>query len=78
MRLKLIKPLLLAGVAYPEGKAFITDEQHGRQLKDRGYAEDDEGADKPVVDLTEQQPDAEPTTTEKAEMKTTVGKKKGA
>lgn len=78
MRLKLIKPLLLAGVAYPEGKAFITDEQHGRQLKDRGYAEDDEGKDEPVVDLTEQQPEAVPLTTEKAEAKTVSGKKKGA
>lgn len=78
MRLKLIKPLLLAGVAYPEGKPFITDEQHGRQLKDRGYAEDDEGTDEPVVDLTEQQPDAVSMTTEKAEAKTIAGKKKGS
>lgn len=64
MRLILIKPLLLAGVAYPEGKSFITDEQHGRQLKDRGYAEDDDGTDDPVVDLTEQQSGTAPLTTE--------------
>lgn len=44
------RPILLdAGGIAPEGGVFTTDEQHGRQLLDKGYARETagpEGADK--------------------------------
>lgn len=52
MRMKLLKPLLLGWSAIPEGKIFITSEQHGRELSTRKYAEPYDGPIGPEIDLT--------------------------
>lgn len=52
MKLKTIKPLYLGGKTLVEGTPFITDEQHGRQLLAKKFAELHEGDDSPAVDLT--------------------------
>lgn len=53
MKLKTLKPLYLGGKTLVEGTSFLTGEQHGRQLIQKGYAELDEGKDEAVVDLTD-------------------------
>lgn len=77
MKMKTIKPLYLGGKTLSEGALFVTDEQHGRQLVQKGYAEqcDDDG--EPLVDLTEQDDSPDPLTSDKAVGKPN-GKKKGA
>lgn len=52
MKMKTLKPLYLGGKTLVEGSPFITDEQHGRELIQKGYAEKDEGSDEALVDLT--------------------------
>ncbi|WP_433766645.1 hypothetical protein [Pseudomonas putida] len=41
MKLKTLKPLYLGGQTLVEGTAFETIEQHGRELIQKGYAEQD-------------------------------------
>ncbi|MDD2035900.1 hypothetical protein NP572_05645 [Pseudomonas putida] len=53
MKMKTLKPLYLGGKTLVEGNAFITDEQHGRELIQKGYAQKDEGSDEALVDLTQ-------------------------
>jgi hypothetical protein len=53
MKLKTLKPLYLGGKTLVEGTTFLTGEQHGRELLQKGYAELDEGQDGAVVDLTD-------------------------
>lgn len=53
MKLKTLKPLYLGGRTLVEGTSFLTSEQHGRQLLQKGYAEPDEGKDEALVDLTD-------------------------
>ena len=53
MKLKTLKPLYLGGRTLVEGTSFLTSEQHGRQLLQKGYAESDEGKDEALVDLTD-------------------------
>ncbi|PKH12607.1 hypothetical protein BI292_06250 [Pseudomonas sp. 43NM1] len=71
------KPLYLGGKALAEGSPFITDEQHGRQLIQMGYAEECDDDGDPLVDLTEQNNSPDPLTSDKAASKP-AGKKKGA
>ncbi|WP_341782727.1 hypothetical protein [Pseudomonas putida] len=61
MKMKTLKPLYLGGKTLVEGSAFITDEQHGRELIQKGYAQKDEGSGDALVDLT--QDDAPPAAT---------------
>lgn len=77
MKMKTIKPLYLGGKTLSEGSLFVTDEQHGRQLLLKGYAEECDNDGEPLVDLTEQEDSPDPLTSEKAAAKPT-GKKKGA
>lgn len=53
MKMKTLKPLYLGGKTLVEGSSFITDEQHGRELIQKGYAEKHEGGDEPLIDLTQ-------------------------
>ncbi len=63
MKLKTLKPLYLGGRTLVEGTSFLTSEQHGRQLLQKGYAEPDESKDEASVDLTETESEAKPLTT---------------
>lgn len=62
MKLKTLKPLYLGGKTLVEGFSFLTGEQHGRQLLQKGYAELDEGKDEAVVDLTDSETEPTPMT----------------
>jgi len=53
MKMKTLKPLYLGGKTLVEGSPFITDEQHGRELIQKGYAEKHEGDGEALVDLTQ-------------------------
>jgi hypothetical protein len=63
MKLKTLKPLYLGGKTLVEGSSFLTGEQHGRQLLQKGYAEVDDGKDEAVVDLTDSEIEPSPMTT---------------
>lgn len=52
MKLKTTKPLFLGGKTLVEGTPFVTDEQHGRQLLAKKFAELHEADESPVIDLT--------------------------
>ena len=78
MKMKTIKPLYLGGKTLVEGQSFITDEQHGRQLLERGYAELDEGKDEVVVDLTESEIEPNPMTSSSVVIDPKPGTKKPA
>lgn len=71
------KPLYLGGKTLSEGSLFVTDEQHGRQLLQSGYALECDDDGEPLVDLTEHEDSPDSLTSEKAAGKT-PGKKKGA
>lgn len=77
MKMKTIKPLYLGGKTLIEGSLFVTDEQHGRQLLQKGYADECDGDGEPLVDLTERDDSPDPLTSDKAAGKPS-GKKKGA
>lgn len=62
MKLKTLKPLYLGGKTLVEGTSFLTGEQHGRQLLQKGYAEPDDGKDAAVVDLTDSEAEPAPMT----------------
>lgn len=62
MKLKTLKPLYLGGRTLVEGTSFLTGEQHGRQLLQKGYAEPDEGKDEAMVDLTDTETEPAPIT----------------
>ncbi|NWA30062.1 hypothetical protein HX817_00820 [Pseudomonas sp. C6002] len=62
MKLKTLKPLYLGGRTLVEGTSFLTSEQHGRQLLQKGYAEPDEGKDEVLVDLTDSEAEPDPIT----------------
>jgi hypothetical protein len=62
MKLKTLKPLYLGGKTLIEGTSFLTGEQHGRQLLQKGYAEADDGKDEAVVDLTDSETQPTPMT----------------
>jgi hypothetical protein len=51
MKLKTLKPLYLGGETLVEGTSFVTIEQHGRELIQKGYAEPDTSEDEPAVTL---------------------------
>lgn len=38
MKLKSIKPIFFGGTVLAEGQEFDTNESHGRELKQKGYA----------------------------------------
>ncbi|MGU9830183.1 hypothetical protein [Pseudomonas sp. LF242] len=77
MKMKTTKPLYLGGKTLSEGSLFVTDEQHGRQLLQKGYALECDDDGEPLVDLTDQEESPDPLTSEKATVKP-GGKKKGA
>lgn len=62
MKLKTLKPLYLGGRTLVEGISFLTNEQHGRQLLQKGYAEPDESKDEALVDLTDAESEPAPMT----------------
>lgn len=62
MKLKTLKPLYLGGRTLVEGTSFLTNEQHGRQLLQKGYAEPDESKDEALVDLTDAESEPAPMT----------------
>lgn len=62
MKLKTLKPLYLGGRTLVEGTSFLTSDQHGRQLLQKGYAEPDDGKDEALVDLTDNQSEPAPMT----------------
>lgn len=66
MKLRTLKPLYLGGKTLIEGTSFLTGEQHGRQLLQKGYAELDDGKDEAVVDLTESESEPTPMTSPSA------------
>lgn len=76
MKMRTIKPLYLGGKTLSEDSLFVTDEQHGRQLAQKGYARECDDDGEPLVDLTEQDESLDPLTIEKAVGKQS-GKKKG-
>lgn len=78
MKLKTLKPLYLGGKTLVEGQSFLTDEQHGRQLLERGYAQLDEGKDEAVVDLTDSEIEPQPITSSSAVINPKPGTKKPA
>ena len=63
MKLRTLKPLYLGGKTLIEGTSFLTGDQHGRQLLQKGYGELDDGKDEAVVDLTESESEPTPMTT---------------
>lgn len=77
MKMKTIKPLYLGGKTLVEGSLFVTDEQHGRQLLQKGYALECDDDGEPLVDLTEQDDSPDPLSGENPAGKP-GGKKKGA
>jgi len=77
MKMKTTKPLYLGGKTLPEDSVFVTDEQHGRQLLQKGYAVECDDDGEPLVDLTEQGDSTDPLTTDTASDKP-VRKKKGS
>lgn len=77
MKMITCKPLYLGGKTLSEGSLFVTDEQHGRQLLQKGYALGCDEDGEPLVNLTEQEDPPDSLTSEKAAGKT-VGNKKGA
>jgi len=54
MKMKTLKPLYLGGQTLTEGRSFETNEQHGRELIQKGYAELDESEDEPAVTLEDE------------------------
>ena len=78
MKLKTLKPLYLGGKTLVEGESFLTGEQHGRQLLERGYAELDEGKDEAVVDLTQSETEPKPMTSSSVVIEPKPGTKKPA
>jgi hypothetical protein len=80
MKLKTLKPLYLGGKTLTEGTPFITDEQHGRQLINKGFAEEHDGDEEVAVDLTDVDGPAEALTTDNvaAGQKTKAPSKKKA
>lgn len=62
MKLKTLKPLYLGGKTLVEGTSFLTGEQHGRQLLQKGYAELDDGKEAAAVDLTDSEAEPKPMT----------------
>jgi hypothetical protein len=54
MKLKTLKPLYLGGKTLVEGSSFVTNEQHGRELLQKGYVEKDSGDSEAAVDLSEE------------------------
>jgi len=77
MKMKTTKPLYLGGKTLSEGSVFVTDEQHGRQLLQKGYAVECDDDGEPLVDLTEQEKSPDPLSSEKVAGKP-GGKKKGS
>ncbi|ROM60913.1 hypothetical protein [Pseudomonas rhodesiae] len=77
MKMKTTKPLYLGGKTLSEDSVFVTDEQHGRQLLQKGYAVECDDDGEPLVDLTEQEESPDQLTSEKAAGKP-GGKKKGS
>ncbi|KIQ36449.1 hypothetical protein [Pseudomonas viridiflava] len=63
MKLKTLKPLYLGGKTLVEGTSFLTGEQHGRQLVQKGYAVEDDSKDDAVVDLADSESQPNPLTT---------------
>lgn len=47
MNLVAIKPIYLRGEVVTEGSVFTTDEQHGRELRQKGYARADAAGEAP-------------------------------
>ena len=76
MKMKTLKPLYLGGQTLVEGSPFITDEQHGRELIQKGYAEKHDGDDEAQVDLT--LGDAAPAATTSASVSTATKPKAAA
>ena len=54
MKMKTLKPLYLGGQTLTEGRSFETNEQHGRELIQKGYAELDDSKDESVVNLVDE------------------------
>lgn len=54
MKMKTLKPLYLGGQTLTEGRSFETNEQHCRELIQKGYAELDESEDEPAVTLEDE------------------------
>lgn len=54
MKLKTLKPLYLGGRTLVEGATFVTIEQHGRELVQKGYAEADSTDAEPIISLDEE------------------------
>lgn len=77
MKMTTTKPLYLGGKTLSEGTLFVTDEQHGRQLAQKGYAQECDEDGEPLVDLTGQEGAPDSLTSEKAVGKSGA-KKKGA
>ena len=48
MKMKTTKPLYLGGKTLSEDSVFVTDEQHGRQLLQKGYAVECDGDGEPL------------------------------
>ncbi len=76
MKMITLKPLYLGGKTLTEGSPFVTDEQHGRQLIQMGYADESDDGE-PLVDLTEQEDSTDPLTTDTASVNP-ARKKKGS
>ena len=70
MKMKTLKPLYLGGKTLVEGSPFITDEQHGRELIQKGYAQKDESSGEALVDLTQGDASAAATTSATATTET--------
>jgi len=52
MKMKTLKPLFLGGQTLTEGRVFVTDEQHGRELIELKYAEQHDGEEAAEVTLS--------------------------
>ncbi|WP_158891886.1 MULTISPECIES: hypothetical protein [unclassified Pseudomonas] len=51
MKLRTLRPLFFGMATLPEGRVFVTDEQHGRDLLRNGFVEEHDGDDEPELTL---------------------------
>lgn len=52
MKLRTLRPLFFGMATLPEGRVFVTDEQHGRDLLRNGFVEEHTGKEEPELTLS--------------------------
>lgn len=52
MKLRTLRPLFFGMTTLPEGRVFVTDEQHGRDLLRNNFVEEHDGDEEPELTLS--------------------------